>query len=115
MRELPPDIIQQALAYIQEHLSDEISLEAIASHLGISPYYFSHLFKQSMGIAPYQYVLQQRVEYARQLLEQSQLSIAEIALECGFASQPHLTNHFRNLVGMSPKAYRESRGAVDPD
>jgi AraC family transcriptional regulator len=108
MNELSPENLRDTLDYIQEHLSEEITLEAIANHIGISQYYFSHLFKQSMGVSPYQYVLQQRVERAKQLLKQSNLSIVEIALECGFANQTHLTKHFRNLVGLSPKAYQES-------
>lgn len=102
------DRIQEAINYIQEHLGEDISLEAIASHLSISPYYLSHLFKQLMGISPYQYVLQQRVERAKRLLRKSELTIAEIALECGFANQAHLAKHFRTLVGISPKAYRET-------
>ncbi|MBD2463141.1 helix-turn-helix transcriptional regulator [Oscillatoria sp. FACHB-1407] len=108
MNELPPEMVRQTLDYIQERLSEEISLEAIANHLGISQYYFSHLFKQAMGVSPYQYVLQQRVERAKQLLKETDLSIADIALECGFANQNHLAKHFRSLVGMSPKAYRAS-------
>jgi AraC family transcriptional regulator len=60
-----------------------------------------------MGISPYQYVLQQRVERAKRLLKQSELSIAEIALDCSFANQAHLAKHFRNFVGVSSKAYRE--------
>ncbi|MBD1998936.1 helix-turn-helix transcriptional regulator [Oculatella sp. FACHB-28] len=108
MNELPLSVVKQTLDYIQEHLSEEISLEAIANRIGISRYYLSHLFKQSMGISLYQYVLQQRVECAKQLLKQSELSIAEIALECGFANQTHLAKHFRNLAGTSPKVYRNS-------
>lgn len=106
MNELSPEMLRQALAYIQEHLSEGMTLETIANHLGISQYYFSHLFKQSMGVSPYQYILQQRVERAKQLLMQSELAIAEIALECGFANQNHLARHFRNLVGISPKTFR---------
>lgn len=108
MNELPPDKLRQALDYIQEHLGEEISLEAIAKHLQMSQYYFSHLFKQSMGVSPYQYVLQQRIERSKQLLKQSQLTVAEIALESGFASQTHLLKHFRKFTGMSPTKYRSS-------
>ncbi len=104
---LSPRKLQQALDYINTYLGEDLSLEAIASTVGMSQYYFARLFKQSMGIAPYQYVIQQRVERAKQLLQQRQLSIAEIALRCGFASQSHLNKHFRQLTGMTPRAYRE--------
>ena len=107
MNELPPDKLRQVLEYIHGHLSEKISLEDIANHIDVSPYYFSHLFKETMGTSPYQYILQQRTELAKKLLKQSDLSIAEIALECGFANQTHLAKNFRNLVGMSPKAYRD--------
>lgn len=99
--------LQQAIDYINTYLEEDLSLEAIASTLGMSQYYFARLFKQSMGLAPYQYVLQQRLERAKQLLRQRELSIAEIALRCGFSSQSHLNRHFRRLTGMTPKAYRE--------
>lgn len=104
---LPKYKLREAIAYIQEHLGEEISLEAIATHLNMSQYYFCHLFKQSMGVSPYQYVLQQRINKAKQLLKQRQFAIADIALECGFANQTHLTKHFRKLTGVTPKVYRE--------
>ncbi|MFB2893510.1 helix-turn-helix domain-containing protein [Aerosakkonemataceae cyanobacterium BLCC-F50] len=106
MNELSLDKLRQALDYIQEHLGEDISLEAIANYLNISQYHFSHLFKESMGISPYQYVLQQRVERAKQLLKQRELTIAEITVECGFANQAHLFKHFHKFLGMSPTKYR---------
>ncbi|NJO43692.1 MAG: helix-turn-helix transcriptional regulator [Cyanobacteria bacterium CRU_2_1] len=72
----------------------------------MSVYYFCELFKQSIGVAPYQYVLQQRVERAKQLLKDEKRAIVDIALECGFANQTHLNKHFRKLTGMTPKSYR---------
>lgn len=104
---LPKYKLREAIAYIQAHLSEEISLNAIASHLNMSQYYFCHLFKQSMGISPYQYVLQQRINKAKQLLKQRKLVITDIALECGFANQTHFTKHFRKLTGTTPRSYRE--------
>lgn len=108
MNELSPEQLKQALGYIQEHLSEDISLEAIANDLEMSRYHFSRLFKQSMGVSPYHYVLQQRVERAKQLLKQKELPITDIALESGFANQTHLNKHFRKLVGMTPTTYRAS-------
>lgn len=100
--------LQYTLDLIHDHLSDEFKLQDIAEQLGMSQYYFCRLFKQSMGVAPYQYVLQQRVELAKQLLKQPEKSIADIALECGFSTQSQMTQHFRKLTGTTPKAYRRT-------
>jgi AraC family transcriptional regulator len=56
---------------------------------------------------PYKYVLQQRVDRAQQLLQDTQKSLSEIALDCGFANQSHLNRHFTKLTGISPKKYRD--------
>jgi len=96
----------QILEYINEHLSQDIKLTDLAELLGMSQFHFSHLFKQSLGIAPYQYLLQQRVERAKQLLKQTNQSIIDIAFLCGFNSHSHLSKQFRQLTGMTPTAYR---------
>jgi AraC family transcriptional regulator len=61
------------------------------------------------GISPYKYVLQQRVERAKQLLKDEESAIVDIAIECGFANQTHLNKHFRSFTGVTPRIYR-SRG-----
>lgn len=81
--------LQQAIDYIQAHLGEEIRLDNIARNIGINSTYFCHLFKNSLGISPYNYVIQQRIERAKQLLSKSNLSITHIALECGFADSSH--------------------------
>lgn len=98
--------LRQVLEYINEHLNQDIRLADLAQLLGMSQFHFSHLFKQSIGTAPYQYLLQQRVERAKQLLKQTEQSIMEIALECGFNSHSHLSKQFRQFTGMTPKVYR---------
>lgn len=100
---LPQQQLKRAIDYIQDHLAKEISLNAIANYLGISRYYFCRLFKQSTGLSPHQYVIQQRVERAKQLLLQGEMSIADVAQVCGFAHQSHLTRHFKRLTGVTPK------------
>ena len=100
--------LHRVLDYIQTHLGEEIKLADLSAQLGMSQYYFCRLFRQSMGIAPYQYVIQQRVEWAKRLLRQQQLmAIADIALDCGFSNQSNLCKHFRKLTGMTPNAYRK--------
>ncbi|MBD2446381.1 helix-turn-helix transcriptional regulator [Nostoc sp. FACHB-152] len=98
--------LQLAIDYINANLDQDIKLTDIAELLGISHYYFCHLFKQSVGITPHQYLIQKRIEKAKLLLKNRELSIAEVALECGFIDQSHLTKHFKRLVGLTPKAMR---------
>ncbi len=104
---LPPDRLRLAIEFINDRLEQDIKLADIAQIVNISQYYFSRLFKQSMGVTPYQYVIQQRVEKAKQLLKQKDLSIADIALRCGFNSQSHLTFCFRRATGVTPKVYQD--------
>jgi len=98
--------LQVAIDYINAHLDQDIKLTDIAELLGVSHYYFCHLFKQSVGITPHQYLIQQRIEKAKILLQNRELSIAEVALECGFTDQSHLTKHFKRIVGLTPKTMR---------
>jgi len=98
----------QISEYINAHLDQDIQLADLAELVGISQFHFSRLFKQSMKVSPHQYLLQQRVERAKQLLKTTKCSIVEIALRCGFNSHSHLSKQFRQLTGMTPKAYRLS-------
>ena len=98
----------QAIEYIDHHLSQSIKLDDLATHVGISKFHFSRLFKKSMGVSPHQYVTQQRIELAKHLLSKADMSISDIALECGFNSHGHLGKYFHKIVGITPKAYRQS-------
>jgi AraC family transcriptional regulator len=103
---LPQHQLRQVLDYIHDHLEQDIKLADLAELLGMSQFHFSYLFKQAIGTSPHQYLLQQRVERAKQLLKQTERSIMEIALECGFNSHSHLSKQFRQLTSITPKAYR---------
>jgi AraC family transcriptional regulator len=102
---LPSYKLQQAIDYIQAHLAEDVSLEAIATELGMSQYYFARLFKHSTGYSPYQYVIKRRIERAQELLIQKQQSIANVALQVGFASQSQFGRHFKRLTGFTPKQF----------
>lgn len=106
---LPQTKLRQALEYINEHLVERISLQEIANELGMSQYYFARLFKQSMGITPYQYAIQSRVEEAKRLLAIPALSIAQISQRLGFSNPNQLSTFFRKYTGFTPKNYRRSR------
>ena len=96
----------QVTDYINDCLTLTIKVQDLAKLIGISRFHFSRLFKQTTGMSPHQYVMQQRIELAKQLLKQD-LSIADIALECGFNSHSHLGKYFRAMTGMTPKTYRQ--------
>ncbi|MBW4471338.1 MAG: response regulator transcription factor [Stenomitos rutilans HA7619-LM2] len=103
---LPSTKLQVIFRYIQAHLSQDLSLETLASEVGMTTDYFARLFKQSTGKSVHQYVIHQRVERAKQLLRQSDQAIAGIAIECGFANPSHLALHFKRIVGVAPKQFR---------
>jgi AraC family transcriptional regulator len=106
---LPKNKLQQAIEYIDNHLTENLSLKEIASVVGISPHYFTSLFKQSTGLSAYQFVIYRRMERAKQLLRRQDLSITQVSLHVGFQSQSHFTNVFRKCTGMTPRVYREAK------
>jgi len=95
--------------YIHEHLHQDLKLDEIAAIAQVSPYHFLRLFKQSMGITPHQYILQCRLNHAKNLLQHSNLSIVEIATRTGFCDQSHLTRYFKRIIGVTPKQLLQSR------
>ncbi|EKQ68321.1 DNA-binding domain-containing protein, AraC-type [Leptolyngbyaceae cyanobacterium JSC-12] len=105
---LPKQKLRQAIEYIQAHLGEDLSLNDIANELGMSQYYFCHLFKRSTGISPHQFLIRQRVERAKLLLKQPERTITSVALECGFANQSHFARCFCQYIGMNPNQFRKS-------
>ena len=106
---LAPHQLRRIVDYIDAYLDRDIKLTDLAESVGMSQFHFGRLFKQSVGISPYQYLIQQRVERAKLLLQQTQKPIVDIAFDCGFNSHSHLSKQFRQLTGTTPKAYRTSR------
>jgi AraC family transcriptional regulator len=104
---LPQSQLKRVIDYIKANLTQDLSILDLATLTGMSESHFSRSFRQSVGIAPYQYFMKQRVERAKQLLEQRSIAISSIALDCGFANQTHLTKVFRQMTGMTPKAYQK--------
>ena len=106
-RVLPLDRLRTAIDYINDNLSEDLTLGEIADAARLNPFYFSRIFRQSTGTSPHQYVLQRRVERAKRLLLDRRLSLVEVALVVGFQNQSHFTALFHRLTGVTPKTYRE--------
>ena len=84
------------------------SLEQIAAVACLSPNYFAWQFKRATGLPPHQYVLDRRVERAKQFLQTgSGISLAEVAAEAGFSDQSQFTHHFKRLIGVTPGQFRK--------
>ncbi|HEX4650785.1 MAG TPA: AraC family transcriptional regulator [Granulicella sp.] len=103
---LGPSRERKVRKYIQENLDQPLSLDDLAKIALVSPNYFISLFQQSTGLTPHKYVLQQRVEYAKELLAYSKLSLIEIAHKCGFPDQSQFTTTFRRHLGVTPGQYK---------
>jgi AraC family transcriptional regulator len=93
--------------YIEGHLHEEIVLVDLADVGGWSVRHFSRMFHKSTGQAPHSFVLQRRVDRAKDLLRRPQLQLAEVALSCGFADQSHFTTSFRKATGRTPLRWRQ--------
>jgi AraC family transcriptional regulator len=106
--------LQRAVEYIHDHLADEIALETLAQQVNLSTSHFNAVFKQQFGLAPYQYILQQRVQRAKELLIHTDFSVAEVAADVGFYDQSHLTRHMRRLMGITPAALQRQRNVQNP-
>jgi AraC family transcriptional regulator len=101
--------MKQVIEFMQAHLDQTLSLDVLAQQIGFSPYHFARLFRQALGESPHQFVLHQRIERAQHLLKKTDVPLAHIAVECGFASQSHLTQVFKRHLGLTPRAYRQDR------
>jgi AraC family transcriptional regulator len=99
--------LQRVQDYILANLDTSLSLAEIAALVHLHPHYFASLFKKSTGLAPYQYILKQRIAAAQGYLAQPDLLIAQICQMVGFQNQSHFTRVFRQQLGVTPKVYRQ--------
>src|SRR5262249_48117289 len=103
---LTPGELRCVIEYVEEQLDSSLSLHRLAALVGMTVSHFLRPFRESTGLPPHQYILRRRVERAKMLLFNRHLSIAEIALRCGFYSQSHLTTAFHRLTQVTPRDFR---------
>jgi AraC family transcriptional regulator len=100
--------LRQIKDFIEEHLSEELTIVKMAAVVHMSQFHFARVFKTTVGIPPHRYVSQRRMERAKILLSVSRLSVAEVAYRVGFDNKSHFIAQFRKATGTTPKAYRDS-------
>ena len=92
--------------YIEEHIREGITLAELALLVGLGQSHFSHAFRVSFGLAPHQYFNTRRIEAAKSLLSNGDLSVTEIAEELGFSDISAFTSSFRKATGLTPSRFR---------
>ncbi|MDH2913183.1 AraC family transcriptional regulator [Kosakonia sp. HypNH10] len=106
---LAPVALRNVLEYIESHLGEPLLLCDLAAQVSLSEYHFARMFRQSMGVAPHQFVMQRRMARAKALLLSSNQSLTDIALACGFNSASHFSNRFKAAKGITPSQLRATQ------
>lgn len=104
-----PDSLQKAIEYIHRHISEDLSIDGIASACYTSKYYLCRLFKKKMRMTIMEYILQTRLTMAKELLSKGELSVTQISYDCGFCSPSYFSRIFKETVGISPIKYRKKK------
>ncbi|MBR0030736.1 MAG: response regulator [Treponema sp.] len=101
-----PESVQKICKYIEENYKKPINLDDIAEHCSYSRYHISHIFHDVSGFTVFSYLLEVRMQKAKELLQNSSLSIKEISHEIGFSDQNYFSNVFKRQIGLSPVEFR---------
>lgn len=104
---LAPWQVDCAKSFMLGNLSEPLQIAVLARMCRLSPAYFVRAFANTVGVAPYAWFLGRRVARAQFLLANSELPLAQIALDCGFSDQAHFTNAFGKAIGMTPARWRK--------
>jgi AraC family transcriptional regulator len=105
---LPIHQLRKAEDYVAAHLAEEISIEALAELVELSSSHFAHVFKESTGMTPLQFITRQRITRAQQLIRETPRSLIDVGLEVGYTSPSHFAQVFRRVVGVTPTEFRSS-------
>ena len=100
--------MRQLIEFIEANLDQPLTLDAMATQIGMSPLYLARAFKAAVGQSPHQYVLARRIERAKELLRNTEMPIIDVALSVGFSSQSHLSHWMIRHTGVPPGVYRRN-------
>jgi AraC family transcriptional regulator len=109
-RRLDDRRLRRVLEYVEEHLTEDISVADLADSACLSIFHFTRAFAATMGLPPHRYVSQRRLESAKAMIASGHASLAEIAFDCRFTSQSSFGRAFRRATGVTPAEYRRKTG-----
>ena len=98
--------VSRMLDYINKNLSQSISLDDICAHVHVSRYYLCHMFKKTVGMTVFEYILSRRLSIARRYLLDTDMTLSQIASSVGFSSFSYFSKAFREYEGMTPSKFR---------
>lgn len=108
---LTPQHLRRLAEHVQAHLSERLLVSDLAAVVGLSANHFAHAYTACTGQSPHQFVIAQRLLRAQDLLKSARMNLAQVAVECGFASQQHLTQVMRKRLGVTPAHFRHAHRA----
>ncbi|RWH17684.1 MAG: GlxA family transcriptional regulator [Mesorhizobium sp.] len=106
--------LAEVVRLMEQHIEDPIPMNDIGKCIGLSPRQIERLFERYVSCSPMRYYLRLRLEWARRLIEQTEMPLIEIAVACGFVSPSHFSKCFREVFGKAPSAYRGRRERTRP-
>ena len=99
--------VNQAIDYILRHMEEDVTLDDVAEYCHFSKYYFSRLFKETVGSTPQEFLIRLRLSNAAELMRTTADTIGDIALHCGYPNQLHFSQAFKKHYGLPPREWRK--------
>ena len=100
------DRYKRIVSYMEEHFAEKVSLEQLAGEAQCNPQYLCHFFKEIAGVSPIQYLINYRIEQARELLADTTKTVLEVSLDCGFENVSYFIRQFKKATGVTPREFR---------
>lgn len=101
--------LSNVTGFMEENISQKINLQQIADSLKLSKFYFSKKFLQHTGVSPIRYFLELKIKHACKLLDESNISVKDVALKIGYDDPYYFSRLFKKIMGLSPTQYRQSQ------
>jgi len=98
--------VRRVRDYIDSHFNENISMQDLTKLTQLSPFYLARLFQKAVGLPPHAYQIQRRLHKAKQLVRLG-VKLSDVAVDCGFTDQSHLSRHFKRSLGLAPGAYQK--------